>query len=159
MDFQLSGIDTGASAGAQTRPPAVASPAAGSVPVQGNSEVESTQSDGGTVDRIEISQKAREISDAARGAIDQTNGVKVEKPSPKNDGKDLRPAGLSAGENNEFFDYFINKNSDLAIKVIDRQTHQEIRQIPPEGQQAFKANYNRLVNLIYGTDHPPELSS
>lgn len=159
MDFQLSGIDASGSAGTQTRPPAVATPPAGSTPVQGNSKVESNQSDGGAVDRIEISQKAREISDAARSNVDRTNEVKSENPSPKNEGKDLRPDGLSASESNEFFDYFINKNSDLAIKVIDLQTHKEVRQIPPEGQQAYKANYNRLVNLIYGTDHPPELTS
>lgn len=159
MDFQLSGVDANASAGAQTRPPVAASPPVGSVPVQGNSKVESSQLDGGTVDRIDISQKAREIVDAAKSSTDATNGSAVENPSPKNEGKDLRPEGLSAKGNNEFFDYFINKNSDLAIKVINRQTHQEVRQIPPEGQQVFKANYNRLMNLIYGTDHPPELSS
>jgi uncharacterized FlaG/YvyC family protein len=115
---------------------------------------------GEPVDQVHISRQGRELSQAAASVV-RANGTENEATDPPSDNAKppkMETQGSLVDVNSKFLDYFINDTSDLAIKVIDRQTNRELRQIPPVEQQVYKANYIKLVTLMYGTPHPPNLT-
>ncbi|GMT42140.1 MAG: hypothetical protein IEMM0002_0551 [bacterium] len=63
---------------------------------------------------------------------------------------DVRPENVSnEGYTAKYYDYTVNSDHDLVVKVRDLETRDEIRQIPSKEVQSFKRAYNKVVARFF----------
>ncbi len=71
---------------------------------------------------------------------------KVDVKSVEEASREIRNPDPRAGKT---YDYTVNSMHDLVIKVKDMETRREVKQIPDKAYQAFKRNYQKVVDQLF----------